>query len=305
AFGRLRPEVLGGTGEDFCDLDVLRTLRRRSLAALRAEVEPVPPRALGVFLPRWQGVQEDRGPARTSSVRASRGPDAVLRAVEQLAGAAVPASALETLVLPARVPDYRPAMLDELTAAGEVLWAGSGALAARDGLVTLHPTATADLTLPPADLPEPDGPLGPALHAALLETLDGGGAFFLPALADRVRSRLADDTRAGEPDGPAHADGARSVSTREVLDALWDLVWAGLVTNDGVGVLRARLAGQARGRGTTHPVQRPAARARPARLGLRGGLGALRPDVPPDGTGRWSLLPERTTDPTLRAHALA
>ena len=54
--GRLRPEALGGSGEEYCDTEVLRTLRRRSLAALRAEVEPVDQRALGVFLPRWQGV---------------------------------------------------------------------------------------------------------------------------------------------------------------------------------------------------------------------------------------------------------
>lgn len=310
AFGRLRPESLGGTSEDFCDLDVLRALRRRSLAALRAEVEPVPPRALGVFLPRWQGVLEHTGgPSRS---RGLRGTDAVARAVEQLAGAAVPASALETLVLPARVPDYRPAMLDELTSAGEVLWAGQGALAARDGLVSLHPAATADLTLPLAEPPDPDGPLGTPVHHAVLEVLTGGGAFFLPALTDRVRAALAaapapDAVTGGSPAATPAPGAGTHVSTRQVLDALWDLVWAGLVTNDGIAVLRARLAGPGRGGGTAHPVRRTPPRPRPGALGLRSGLGGLRPatDVAEDGTGRWSLLPDRATDTTVRAHALA
>ncbi|MBC7291010.1 MAG: DEAD/DEAH box helicase, partial [Actinotalea sp.] len=227
AFGRLRPESLGGTGEDWCDLDVLRVLRRRSLAALRAEVEPVAQQGLGVFLPRWQGVVEHAvavdpvaAPEGTSD-RARRprtrlrGVDGVARVVEQLAGAAVPASALETLVLPARVQDYAPAMLDELTSAGEVLWAGHGALAGRDGLVSLHPAATADLTLaPPADREEHTHLSGP-VHAAVLSALDGGGAYFLSGVVDRVR--------AGE--------GTASVPAAEVTQALWDLVWAGWVTN--------------------------------------------------------------------------
>ena len=151
--GRLRPDVLGGTGDEFCDADVLRTLRRRSLAALRAEVEPVAPQALGVFLPRWQGVQPVGRSGRSSATGSLRGVDGVARVVEQLAGAVLPASALETHVLPARVTDYSPAMLDELTAAGEVVWAGHGALAGHDGLISLHPAAVADLTLPPVPGP--------------------------------------------------------------------------------------------------------------------------------------------------------
>ena len=96
--GELRPlEAGGGQGLDWCDAEVLRTIRRRSLAALRAEVEPVPARDLARFLPAWQGVGAP-----------VRGVDGLLRAVEQLAGAVVPASALETLVLPARVPGYTP-----------------------------------------------------------------------------------------------------------------------------------------------------------------------------------------------------
>ena len=150
--GRLRPDVLGGTGDEFCDADVLRTLRRRSLAALRAEVEPVDPQALGRLPARGgRGCSRSGRTGRSSATGTLRGVDGVARVVEQLAGAVMPASALETHVLPARVVDYSPAMLDELTAAGEVVWAGHGALAGHDGLVSVHPTAVADLTLRAAD----------------------------------------------------------------------------------------------------------------------------------------------------------
>ncbi|WP_449385371.1 ATP-dependent helicase [Cellulomonas soli] len=294
--GRLRPEVLGGTGDDFCDSEVLRTLRRRSLAALRAQVEPVEPEALGVFLPRWQGVRA-LGASTGRGTAGLRGVDGVARVVEQLAGAAIPASAWETHVLPARVVDYQPAMLDELTGAGEVLWAGHGALAGHDGLVSLHPAAVADLTLPvlPSDLP--DGPL----HVALTEALAGGGAYFLGALVERVRAAAGD---------------AAPATPGQVVEALWDLVWAGLVTNDGLAPLRAWL-----GSGTTaHRTRAATPRGRPVRprLGLRAAvrLGAV--GTPAAGAaaltaeggggaagGRWSLLPAREADPTLRAHALA
>jgi ATP-dependent helicase Lhr and Lhr-like helicase len=277
--GRLRPDVLGGTGDEFCDAEVLRTLRRRSLAALRAQVEPVAPRALGVFLPHWQGVG------------GLRGVDGVARAVEQLAGAVVPASALETHVLPARVVDYSPAMLDELTAAGEVVWAGHGSLPGHDGLVSLHPTGVADLTLPPVDADDPT--IASAVHGAVLAALEGGGAWFVGPLTDRVRERWEQDAP------PSQAD---------VTHALWDLVWAGLVTNDGLAPLRAWL-----GSGTTaHRVKAPTPRGRsaPPRLGLRAALRAAGPPgarvtAPAESGGRWSLLPEREKDPTLRAHALA
>ena len=292
AVGRIRPEALGGTGEDICDADVLRLLRRRSLAALRAEVEPVPPATLGVFVPRWQGVGAAGGPVRL------RGTDGLLRVVEQLAGAVVPASALESLVLPARVADYDPRMLDELTGAGEVLWAGHGSLAARDGLVSLHLASTADLTLPPVepldglddgppDALPPEGvatPDAPRIARALADVLAGGGGYFLPALVEQVRIRLG-----------------AGVATAAVRDALWDLVWSGRVTNDAMGPLRARLGS---GGGTAHATRRITPRSRTlTRLALRpepGGAQAV-----PDALGRWSLLPGRETDPTVRARALA
>ena len=291
-FGRLRPESLGGTGDEFCDTEVLRTLRRRSLAALRAEVEPVPQQALGVFLPRWQGVGR------------LRGVDGLARVVEQLAGVVVPASALETHVLPARVSGYSAAMLDELTAAGAVLWAGHAPLAARDGLVSLHPAATADLTLAPATGPSDGGAVGTALHTAILTALAGGGAYFLTALLARVAELLPAPAAAAAV-GPAPAP-----SQAAVLAAVWDLVWVGLVTNDGLAPLRARL-GAGGGHGTAHRARPHVPQARSlvhgARLGLRAGMPVTGPGlgVGQQAGGRWSLLPTREHDPTVRAHALA
>ena len=287
ASGRLRPEVLGGTGEEFCDVEVLRMLRRRSLAALRAEVEPVDQRSLGVFLPRWQGVGR------------LRGVQGLARAIEQLAGAVVPASALETHVLPCRVTDYAPAMLDELTAAGEVLWAGHASLAGRDGLISLHPAVTADLTLATPSALADDGLIDTPLHRAVLAALDGGGAYFLGGLAGRVAALL----------GP----GVQAPSQAVVAATVWDLVWAGYVTNDGLTPLRARLAAGG-GRGAAHRTRpqapRPRAMLRGARLGLRSGLarpgaGAAVAGVGLEAAGRWALLPTRAADPTVRAHALA
>jgi ATP-dependent Lhr-like helicase len=270
--GELRPlECGGGKGLDYCDADVLRTLRRRSLAALRAEVEPVPAIDLARFLPGWQGVGGR-----------ARGVEGVLRAVEQLAGAWLPASALETLVIPSRVPGYTPALLDELTAAGEVIWSGHGSLPGDDGWVALHPADLAPLTL--AD-PEP-GFEPEELHLRILDALAGGGAYFFRALSDAVA-------------GPDDA---------MLVEALWDLVWAGLISNDTLAAMRSRLS-----------VGKPAHRARPAppraRYGSAGRYGALRaargrPAMPSRtgpsvAAGRWSLLPARETDPTARAHALA
>ncbi|MCI3927511.1 ATP-dependent helicase [Paenibacillus sp. TRM 82003] len=272
--GELRP---GGSGLELCDADVLRVLRRRSLAALRADVEPVAPRDLARFLPTWQGV----GTGLRSRLR---GVDGVLRAVEQLAGAVVPASALEPLVLAARVEGYSPAMLDELTAAGEVVWAGHGSLPGDDGWVSLHPADLAPLTLPD---PEDSGvDVDTEVHRAVLDALGGGGAFFFRALSDAVGS--TDDVA--------------------LATALWDLVWAGRLTNDTLAPLRNRLGG---GR-AAHRTRRAAPRSRYARPGSvrRPGAGLRGVEVPsrsgpPAAAGRWSLLPDREEDTTVRAHAAA
>ena len=209
--GELRPDPTGSAagGLDFCDAGVLRTLRRRSLAALRAEVEPVTATDFARFLPSWQGVGGTL-----------RGTEGLIRAVEQLAGAVVPASALETLVLPARVAAYTPAMLDELMSSGEVLWRGHGSLPGDDGWVSLHVADLAHLTSP-----APDAALAlTETHQAILDALAGGGAYFFRTLSDAIYQQ------------------AGGVDDDTLLGALWDLTWAGYLTNDTLAPLRALLS---------------------------------------------------------------
>jgi ATP-dependent helicase Lhr and Lhr-like helicase len=265
--GEFRP---GGTGTEWCDAEVLRKLRRRSLAALRQEVEPSPPVALARLLPVWQQVSP--GTAGGPGVRGGlRGVEGVLRVVEQLQGAAVPASALERLVLPARVAGYSPAMLDELCAAGEVIWAGQGSLPGSDGWVSLYLADAAPLLLPPVDDEESLTPL----HQAVLDALADGHALFFRTLSDRVGS----------------------LDDQALVAALWDLVWGGRLTNDTLAPLRT-LIGSGR---TTHASRRSAPRGRYAR-----GRPAMPTRTgPPTAAGRWSLLPEREPDQTRRVHALA
>ncbi|MER5703088.1 ATP-dependent helicase [Micromonospora sp. NPDC002296] len=255
--GEFAPDSVG---TQWCDAEVLRLLRRRSLAALRREIEPVPPRALAAFLPRWQQVGAS-----------ARGVEALAAAVEQLQGAVVPASALERLVLPGRVADYSPAQLDELCAGGEVVWAGAGAISGGDGWVTLAYADSAPLLLPPPD----DALTRTPLHDAVLDALADGQALFFRSLSDRVES--TDDTT--------------------LTAALWDLVWAGHLTNDTLAPLRAALGG-----GGAHRSRPTAPRTRyrrPGRVALPSRTG------PPTVAGRWSRLPERDLDPTRRAAALA
>lgn len=288
--GELRPVAPDGLapgGLEYCDAEVLRRLRRGSLARLRAEVEPVEPAALGRFLPSWHGIIPDsRSRPGRSRLRAVATADDVLSAVEQLAGAPIPASALESLVLPARLPGYTPALLDELTSCGEVVWTGCGNLPGGDGWLTLAPADVADLLLP-----DPEPPETTPLHQAVLATLDGGALFFRQ-LADRAAGALL-------------AEGAGTPDDAAVLAALWDLVWAGMVSGDTLAPVRALVTG----RGATHRPRRSTPRSRYARL--RGSaLGAGRPALPsragpPTAAGRWALAPARATDPTRRAHARA
>ena len=240
-------------GPQWCDAGVLRMLKRRCLAKLRHEAEPVPAQVLAAFLPAWQdalhgasvagsagGGQGSRPPSgRWQPGRRGRiaGPDAVYSVVEQLAGAAVPAGALESMILPARIRGYAPAMLDELTAAGDVVWAGAGALPGGDGWLVLAPAESAPLLLPPAG----EITMTP-VHEAVLETLGGGGALFFRALADRIVDRVTASAGGGEGGEPASRVRALNrVSDQAVAAALWDLVWAGLVTNDTLAPLRTVL----------------------------------------------------------------
>ncbi|MEU4705921.1 DEAD/DEAH box helicase [Nocardia salmonicida] len=325
----------GAAGGEWCDAQVLRRLRRRSLAAARHEVEPVSTAAFARFLPAWQHVGSGE----------LRGVDGVATVVEQLAGVPIPASAWESLILPTRVRDYSPAMLDELMATGEVVWSGHGAITARDGWIALHLADQAPFTLAPADDIDPteiqlsllvalganlepwpppgtdskapgtrakaargkasadkvvdldaaesapptrgngqqpdlqhDAPLESGGVTRLPPTLTGGGAYFFRQLSDAAG--LLDDKAAG--------------------DALWQLVWAGYVSGDTFAPVRALLSGTARTT-TAHRAPRRAPRGRaylprpsmPTRSG------------PPTLAGRWSILPERVRDNTVRAHATA
>ena len=243
--GEFRPS---GAGSEWCDAEVLRKLRRRSLARLRQEIEPVSHDAVARFLPAWQRVG---GPLR--------GVDGVVAAIDQLAGCPVPASALEPLVLAARVRDYEPSMLDELTASGEVIWTGHAPLPGSDGWVSLHLADQAHLTLPEVESDEPTG-----VHRAVLDALDAGGAWFFRQLSDRVGS----------------------TSDAELSAALWELVWRGLITNDTLTPLRALV----RSGTPSHRTRRtpPRTGRMPARVGppATAGRWALVPERDTDPTRR-------------------
>ncbi|HEX9695142.1 MAG TPA: DEAD/DEAH box helicase [Actinomycetota bacterium] len=248
--GEFRP---GGSRREWCDADVLRTLKRRSLAALRREIEPVDAATFGRFLPAWHGVGTHR-----------RGADALVETIGALQGAPIPASILEDAVLRARVDGYRPADLDALCASGDLVWVGAGPLGPSDGRVALLFRDSVRLLAPPA----PDEPPSEPVHDAIRGHLSARGASFWPEVLSA--SGVADED--------------------VVLSALWDLVWAGEVTNDTMAPLRALRAGK-----------RKAPRARPH-------PGRLRRAGPPAAAGRWSLvsaLREPFANPTEIAHARA
>jgi len=260
ARGEFRPLDAGGAaGAEWCDVDVLRQLRRRSLATLRKEVEPVEPEAYARFIQSWHGIPSDR-----------RGADAIVEVLGQLQGAALMASTLESALLPGRLRSYRPADLDELCTAGDVVWVGAGAVGASDGRVRL---CFADqLPLLAAGWETLDAPQG-ALHDAIRHHLAERGASFWNGL--RAAAADATDT--------------------ELLTALWDLVWAGEVTNDSLAPLRSMLG--SRGVSSSKPPLK--SRPRPGRLTRIG---------PPLGAGRWSLvgpLLEPVPAPTVAAHTTA
>lgn len=260
-----------GIGQEWCDATVLRRLRRRSLAALRQELEPVPPAALAGFLPQWQHLGNN----------SLRGIDGLARAIEQLQGAPVPASALEKLILPGRVTGYAPALLDELTTTGEVIWAGAGALPGKDGWLSLYLADSAPLLLPPPHPLELS-----ALHESVLTALTGGYGLFFRQIADQVRATT-------------HPDCADP----QLADALWDLTWSGRLTNDTLAPLRSLLGSGRTAGSTAHRARRSIPRGRYGSL-----TATARPASrtgPPTVSGRWSLLPGTEPDPTHRAHALA
>ena len=256
-----------GAGDQWCDAGVLKILRRRSLAALRAQVEPVSTAAYGRFLPSWQQVGSHNA-----------GIDGLASVIDQLAGVPIPASAVEPLVFGQRVRDYAPAMLDELLAAGEITWSGAGQLgggpSGPDGWIAFHPAESAPLTLAaPTEIEFTD------VHRAILATLGGGGGFFFRQLAD------------GDTDQFTHA----------AKQALWELIWAGWVTGDTFAPVRAMLSGTRRStgrRGT--PAHRQ--RQRPPRLSRYSVAHAQARTSEPTVAGRWSALPAADPESTVRAH---
>jgi ATP-dependent Lhr-like helicase len=255
--GEFRPQ---GASREWCDVDVLRQLRRRSLAALRREIEPVEQEAYARFVQAWHGIPGER-----------RGMEALVESLGQLQGAAMIASAMETELLPSRMANYRPADLDELCTAGDVVWVGAGALGASDGRVRLYFADQFPLLAPAVEpLDQPEG----ALHDAIRAQLEQRGASFW----NQLRSAAPGATDA------------------ELLAALWDLVWAGEVTNDSLAPLRAMLSTKRTAKSATGPVR---GRPRPGRLTRIG---------PPTGAGRWSLVaPLRHPEPTATqsAHSMA
>ncbi len=231
--GELRP---GGTEREWCDTDVLRRLRRASLATLRKEVEPAEQRALARFLPAWQGVD-------TAS---STGVDRLREVLLPLQGLALAPEVWERDVLPRRIGSYSQAWMDQLCGSGEVVWVGAGAIGSRSGRVALYFREDARWLGPPPTRGErPEGPV----HDSIRERLERGAAFWSDLLADL-------DT--GEP--------------AELQEALWDLAWAGEVTNDAFAPLRAPRLSLAKG--TRDAGRRFARRRRPAS---------------PQVQGRWSL----------------
>jgi ATP-dependent helicase Lhr and Lhr-like helicase len=239
--GELRP---GGSEREWCDPEVLRRLRRASLASLRKEVEPAEQRALARFLPAWQSVD--------SAPPGGAGVDRLRELLVPLQGLALAPEVWERDVLPRRVGAYSPAWMDQLCAGGEVVWVGAGSVGRRSGKVALYFRDDARWLGPPPNKQErPEGPL----HDRLRERLGAGAAFWTDLIAE-----------------------LEEVEPVELQEALWDLVWAGEVTNDAFAPLRAprlSLARRERSQGRRFARRRPA--------------GA------PHVQGRWSL-----TEPLFR-----
>jgi ATP-dependent helicase Lhr and Lhr-like helicase len=244
--GELRP---GGIEREWCDPEVLRRLRRASLAVLRQEIEAAEQRALAAFLPSWQGV--DRHPAGGAGV------DRLREVLVPLQGLALPADVWERDVLPRRCGAYSTAWMDQLCASGELVWVGAGALGRNSGRVALYFRDDVEaIGRPPTKVDPPSEPE----HDVLRERLAQGPCFFTDLLAEL------------------------SIAPEQIQEALWDLVWAGEVTNDAWAPLRAprlTLARAQRARDRRRPGQRFASR----RTGTQAQV-----------QGRWSL-----TAPLFRA----
>ena len=243
--GGFRP---GGIHQEWCDAEILRQIRRKSLARLRREVEPVEQHTLARFFTHWQGVIAPRRSAHAHL-------DALLDAIESLQGAPLPASLVESSILPARIAEYAPADLDTLIAAGEVTWTGVEPIGERDGRIAVFLADKVQLLAQQRPQAEPLS----EREEKLLAVLESSGASFFDPLHHAVGG--------GYPG--------------ETIDALWSLVWRGLVTNDSLHALRAYIARPESARGTrrTHT----------------GVVFRSRRTTPPTAQGRWSLVPLRVS----------
>ncbi len=234
--GAFRP---GGAQREWSDPEVLRQLRRRSLAKLRREVEPVEPEVLGRFATAWHGL-----------LRRRRGLDALLDVIEKLQGFPLNASTFERDVLAARIDGYQPADLDSLAGAGEVVWVGRESVGDRDGRISLYLTDALPRLRPPEAKPELS-----ALEQKICAHLEAQGASFFQELESVLGAFPSD-----------------------LVDALWGLVWKGLVTNDTFHALRSYTAPRSLKRGRR---ERPVRAFRTRRV------------LPPAAGGRWSLVSNR------------
>ena len=177
----------GGMTREWCDVEVLRKIKRRSLAKLRSQIEPVEPARFARFLSRWQGLDHPR-----------RGLDGVLDVMEQLQGLPLPFSEWESAILPARIHDYHRGQLDELCAAGELAWRGFGAVGTRDGRVAFYLADAAERLAPPPDVIEDE------LDQAVYDVLAQNGACFFDSIAGRsADSETTSWPRCGGWCGPA------------------------------------------------------------------------------------------------------
>ncbi len=251
--GEFRPDQ---TTIEWCDADVLRVIRQRSLAQARRDVEPVESRVLARLMTTWQGVTRRR-----------KGFDAVLDAIEQLQGAALLASSLETEILPARIDEYEPEALDALAAAGEIVWCGVESVGARDGRIAIYLADAMPSLWRPPTLRGLD-----KKQLAILDALRTQGAMFFPALHHAVGDGFPGDT----------------------TSALWQLVWQGAITNDSFQPLRGFLGRKTR---TDASAEKTTAAS--------GTLFRSRRHTPRSAEGRWSVPSHDVATPTAWATATA
>ena len=261
--GEFRP---GFIGKEWCDAEVLTVWRRRSLARSRNEIEPVDPSALCRLMLSWQGICGASDAPRHS----------LIEVVEQLQGAAVPASMLESQILTSRLPEYRASELDELMSSGAVVWAGVEPIGQRDGRIrlALAEDASALLTAPE----DPDRWVEHPTHVAILEYLSARGASFFAQIQSAIRG-----------------------FKNETLDALWELVWSGFITNDTLQPVRSIIK-------PALSDSRAAGRRAALAARTRGMARSHAPATPPEAAGRWSLVSDMVAihSPTgterIRAH---